>query len=222
MSPCILFSGLNVLGFGCLSAEGDNIIPSLSPSITSLAVIASVFMHGRTGYGSASLTWEDIFVDRDLHVDDDMEKVEYICTPLGDGSNGNIIKHNCAACFAYYIKTCKNSVGSPFSIIRELLVVLFYALEIGQQLLLVNLVAILLNALLDWLSVTTLGLGAQGLPYLSATSLLYPLMLTTLRELVAIVLAGILGLCSFYIPLEVLRFPALKRLKQLLWRLTKR
>ncbi|KAM0940852.1 putative peptidoglycan biosynthesis protein MurJ [Dioscorea sansibarensis] len=41
MIPCILVAGSLGIGFGCLTAEGDALLPSLSPSMTSIAIIVS-------------------------------------------------------------------------------------------------------------------------------------------------------------------------------------
>nr|CAD1820086.1 unnamed protein product [Ananas comosus var. bracteatus] len=56
-----------------------------------------------------------------------------------------------------------NLIGSPFWIIRELFAAVFYSLGDSKSLLLINVTAIVLNGILDWLSVTVLGAGAQGL-----------------------------------------------------------
>lgn len=45
MTPCILVAGSVAVGFGCLTAEGENIYLALSPSITSIAVIASCVVY---------------------------------------------------------------------------------------------------------------------------------------------------------------------------------
>lgn len=56
-----------------------------------------------------------------------------------------------------------DSIGSPFYIIRELLVTVFYALGDGKQPFLISMAAILMNAFLDWLFVSRFRLGAVGL-----------------------------------------------------------
>eukprot|EP00268_Persea_americana_P063289 TRINITY_DN8200_c0_g1_i2.p1 TRINITY_DN8200_c0_g1~~TRINITY_DN8200_c0_g1_i2.p1 ORF type:complete len:537 (-),score=90.97 TRINITY_DN8200_c0_g1_i2:965-2575(-) len=55
------------------------------------------------------------------------------------------------------------SIGSPFYVIRELLVVVYYALEDGKLPFLISVAAILLNGILDWLFISQFNLGAQGL-----------------------------------------------------------
>ncbi|OVA20809.1 Flagellin assembly [Macleaya cordata] len=72
------------------------------------------------------------------------------------------------------------SIGSPFYIVREMLVVVFYALGDGQKPFLSSVAAIIFNAFLDWLLVSRFYLGAQGLALstslataLSALLLLY-------------------------------------------------
>ncbi|KAF9591481.1 hypothetical protein IFM89_004535 [Coptis chinensis] len=55
-----------------------------------------------------------------------------------------------------------DDIGSPFYIVRELLVMVFYALGDGKQPFLISMGAISLNAFLDWLFVSVLRLGAGG------------------------------------------------------------
>ncbi|KAG1331411.1 hypothetical protein COCNU_02G013790 [Cocos nucifera] len=45
MTPCILVSCSVAVGFGCLTAEGENAYLALSPSITSIAVISSCVVY---------------------------------------------------------------------------------------------------------------------------------------------------------------------------------
>ncbi|KAF8399784.1 hypothetical protein HHK36_015654 [Tetracentron sinense] len=73
------------------------------------------------------------------------------------------------------------SIGSPFYIIRELLVMVFYALGDGEQPFLTSVAAIVLNAVLDWLFVSRLCLGAQGLAL--STSLVTALSVLVLFHL---------------------------------------
>ncbi|XAR58226.1 hypothetical protein NMG60_11026640 [Bertholletia excelsa] len=60
------------------------------------------------------------------------------------------------------------ALGSTFYIIRELLVMVFYAMGNGKQPFLVSAGAIALNAILDWLFVFKFYLGAQGLALLTS------------------------------------------------------
>ncbi|XP_068645758.1 uncharacterized protein [Aristolochia californica] len=75
------------------------------------------------------------------------------------------------------------SIGSPFYVIRELLVMVFYALGDGQQPFIISGVAIILNAFLDWLFTVKFGLGAQGL--VLATSTVTVLSALTLLHLLS-------------------------------------
>ncbi|XP_010248650.1 PREDICTED: uncharacterized protein LOC104591501 isoform X2 [Nelumbo nucifera] len=45
MIPCIVFAGPIGLGYGCLSAEGDNFIPCMSPALSSISIILSCIMY---------------------------------------------------------------------------------------------------------------------------------------------------------------------------------
>ncbi|PIA26385.1 hypothetical protein AQUCO_09400027v1 [Aquilegia coerulea] len=82
------------------------------------------------------------------------------------------------------------SIGSPFYIIRELLVMVFYALGDSQQPSLISMAAIILNAFLDWLFVSKFCLGAQGLAL--STSLVTSLSALVLFYLLSRKLSGLL------------------------------
>lgn len=56
-----------------------------------------------------------------------------------------------------------DSIGTPFFIVRELLVAVFYSLGDGKRPFLVSISAIALNAILDWFFVCRYFLGGQGL-----------------------------------------------------------
>lgn len=45
MAPCALLAALIGLGFGSLSANGIYGIPSISPALSSISILAAVFLH---------------------------------------------------------------------------------------------------------------------------------------------------------------------------------
>ncbi|KAJ9683357.1 hypothetical protein PVL29_019087 [Vitis rotundifolia] len=45
MVPCIIFAGPVGLGFGYMSAEGSNFLPSISPALSSMLIIATCIVH---------------------------------------------------------------------------------------------------------------------------------------------------------------------------------
>nr|GLL26687.1 uncharacterized protein LOC109158201 isoform X1 [Ipomoea trifida] len=75
------------------------------------------------------------------------------------------------------------SIGTPFFIVRELLVAVFYSLGDGQRPFLVSISAIGLNAILDWFLVCRYFLGGQGLALsTSATAALSVVILILLLQ----------------------------------------
>nr|GMC91679.1 putative lipid II flippase MurJ [Ipomoea batatas]GMC97353.1 putative lipid II flippase MurJ [Ipomoea batatas] len=75
------------------------------------------------------------------------------------------------------------SIGTPFFIVRELLVAVFYSLGDGQRPFLVSISAIALNAVLDWFLVCRYFLGGQGLALsTSATAALSVVILILLLQ----------------------------------------
>ncbi|XP_060192520.1 LOW QUALITY PROTEIN: uncharacterized protein LOC132622028 [Lycium barbarum] len=82
------------------------------------------------------------------------------------------------------------SLGSPFLIVRELLVAVFYAFGDGFRPFLVSIGAIALNATLDWFFVHRLHIGVQGLAL--STSLTAALSLITLIHLLRRKVGGLL------------------------------
>ncbi|XP_077229365.1 uncharacterized protein LOC143862240 isoform X2 [Tasmannia lanceolata] len=330
MTPCILFAGPVALGFGCLSAEGYHLIPSLSPALSSIALIVScaiylsisgsdashpgdaltggklisygaslgvllqwfiqVVMHKKTGYGFISFSWKDILKDKDLH------KLFMLMLPATLSSGLAQIASFTDLYFASFIpgaaaglsyarllamapsgillstvllpllptfsrlekpsswpSLTKNiqqvilllvalvlpitssicflsepiitvlfqrftfdsaasalvstlliwySVGSPFYIIRELLVMVFYVLGDGQQPFIISVAAILLNAFLDWLFIFKINLGAQGL--VLSTSFVTTLSTLLLLHLLSKKLGGLLDFSALVGPLLLL------------------
>ncbi|KAG5624446.1 hypothetical protein H5410_009664 [Solanum commersonii] len=81
----------------------------------------------------------------------------------------------------YAFDSSANSLGSPFLIVRELVVAVFYAFGDGLRPFLVSIGAIALNAILDWFFVHRLHIGVQGLAL--STSLTAALSLITLIHL---------------------------------------
>lgn len=96
------------------------------------------------------------------------------------------------------------SLGSPFYIVRELLVVVFYALGDARQPFLVSVGAIALNAILDWVFVSRYYLGAQGLAL--STSFTTALTVIILFHLLQKKLAGEVDYAATICPLLLLIF----------------
>ncbi|XXG79718.1 hypothetical protein AAC387_Pa09g0729 [Persea americana] len=318
MTPCILFAGPIGLGLGCFSAEGDNIVPCLSPAVSNITTILLcatyifisgsssshskdalygkvlvgrffpdivytpltlcirwttsilwsfircflevaypdseyVVVHGKNGYGFMSSSWKNILKDKDLcklfslmlpaTISSGMAQIAsftdlyfasfipgaaaalsyaHLLTmaPLGillstimlpliptfsrleKSSSWPSLKENLqqaillcvASVLPITLSVCVlakeiisilfqrfafdsaastlvssllicYSIGSPFHVIRELLVVVYYALEDGKLPFLISVAAILLNGILDWLFISQFNLGAQGLVF---------------------------------------------------------
>ncbi|XXG79719.1 hypothetical protein AAC387_Pa09g0729 [Persea americana] len=304
MTPCILFAGPIGLGLGCFSAEGDNIVPCLSPAVSNITTILlcatyifisgsssshskdalygglllscgaslveeptskwwmsftvlfldfQVVVHGKNGYGFMSSSWKNILKDKDLcklfslmlpaTISSGMAQIAsftdlyfasfipgaaaalsyaHLLTmaPLGillstimlpliptfsrleKSSSWPSLKENLqqaillcvASVLPITLSVCVlakeiisilfqrfafdsaastlvssllicYSIGSPFHVIRELLVVVYYALEDGKLPFLISVAAILLNGILDWLFISQFNLGAQGLVF---------------------------------------------------------
>ncbi|XP_020106513.1 uncharacterized protein LOC109722787 [Ananas comosus] len=290
MTPCIFLAGSVGVGFGHLTAEGDNVIPSFSPAMTSIAIIAScilymlmrgldvsrfngslagIFISSGASVGTILqwiiqvslyakpkkkanfIWWKDFFKDKDIHnllslllpailnsglvqiasltdlyfssfvpgaaaglsyafilamaplgilssiiilpvlpafstlaepsmwvrLQENLEKAILLCLVITMPVTctfcvlaGPIVSmlfqrrmfDSSASLFVASLLRCY-LIGSPFWIIRELFAAVFYSLGDSKSLLLINVTAIVLNGILDWLSVTVLGAGAQGL-----------------------------------------------------------
>ncbi|KAJ0971961.1 hypothetical protein J5N97_019920 [Dioscorea zingiberensis] len=291
MIPCVLVAGSLGIGFGCLTAEGDDLLPSLSPSMTSIAIIVScavyvllnqsctsgvnnvlsgVFIACGTSIGSLlqlmtqqvliqqktrgksySISWTDFFKNKHVHelfflmipatlssgllqitsltdlyfssfvpgaaaalsyahllamapmgilssiivlpvvpifarhvepcswvsLKENLQKIILVsmvvslpitCTicvlarPLANLMFQRFAFDSAASAFVSSLLVCY-SIGAPFWIMRELFAAVMYSLGEWKWLFLINLTAIFLNALLDWLSIYVLGFGAQGL-----------------------------------------------------------
>eukprot|EP01018_Ginkgo_biloba_P025226 Gb_04043 [translate_table: standard] len=80
-------------------------------------------------------------------------------------------------------------VGSPFYLVRDLLVRVFYALGDGQLPFQISAAAVVMNAILDWFFLFKMGLGAEGL--VIATSLVNALSMVTLLILLSKKLGGL-------------------------------
>ncbi|GFY87238.1 hypothetical protein Acr_05g0008770 [Actinidia rufa] len=96
------------------------------------------------------------------------------------------------------------ALGSPFYIVKELLVVVFYALGDGRRPFLVSFGAISLNAILDWLFVSRFYFGAQGLAI--STSFTTALSALVLFHLLQKKLPGIADYAALLCPLVLLLF----------------
>ncbi|TMX04089.1 hypothetical protein EJD97_011645, partial [Solanum chilense] len=96
------------------------------------------------------------------------------------------------------------SLGSPFLIVRELVVAVFYAFGDGLRPFLVSIGAIALNAILDWFFVHRLHIGVQGLAL--STSLTAALSLITLIQLLRRKVEGLFPLHELISPCLLLCF----------------
>ncbi|XP_039133140.1 probable lipid II flippase MurJ isoform X3 [Dioscorea cayenensis subsp. rotundata] len=291
MIPCILVAGSLGIGFGCLTAEGDDLLPSLSPSITSIAIMIScavyvllnqscangvnnvlsgvyiacgtsmgsllqlitqqALIQHKTGQKSYSISWKDFFKNKHVHelfflmIPAILSSGLLQITSLTDlyfssfvpgaaaaltyahllamapmGILSSIIVLPVVPIFARHVERCSwvslkesllkiillsmvvslpitcaicvlarplanlvfqrfafdsaasafvssllvcYSISSPFWIMREVFAAVFYSLGEGNWLFLINLTAIFLNGILDWLSINVLHFGAQGL-----------------------------------------------------------
>ncbi|KAF9612647.1 hypothetical protein IFM89_003089 [Coptis chinensis] len=85
------------------------------------------------------------------------------------------------------------AIGSPFYIVRELLVMVFYALGDGKQPFLISMGAIALNAFLDWLFVSRFCLGARGLSPNEVTFTVKALSTSLVTSLSALALFSLLS-----------------------------
>ncbi|XP_009799116.1 uncharacterized protein LOC107795440 isoform X2 [Nicotiana tabacum] len=296
MSSCIVFAGPVGLGFGYLSAKGENVFPAISPAFSSLLLIASCLFYSFSRKSDAlssggvllscgaslgvvvqwiiqvallrgawhelmSASWIDGFRSRDLcelfsvlvpaifnsglaqiasftdicfasHFPGAAAGLSYafllVMAPLGllssivilpilpmlsrlikvillpilsvmsslanpiirilferyafDSSASALV----SSLYLFY------SLGSPFLIVRELLVAVFYAFGDGLRPFLVSIGAIALNALLDWFFVYRLNSGVQGLAL--ATSFTAALSLVTLFYLLQRKVGGLFHL----------------------------
>ncbi|XP_073117056.1 uncharacterized protein [Elaeis guineensis] len=84
------------------------------------------------------------------------------------------------------------SISSPFWIIQELCAVVFYSLGDSNCPFLINVIAIFMNGILDWLSLSVFGLGAQGLAL--STSCVSALSVLALLLLLSKKLGGIIDI----------------------------
>uniref|UniRef100_A0A3Q7FBS2 Lipid II flippase MurJ n=1 Tax=Solanum lycopersicum TaxID=4081 RepID=A0A3Q7FBS2_SOLLC len=267
MTPCVIFAGPVGLGFGYMSAKGENVFPAISPTLSSLLLIASLFsilvpaifnsglaqiasftdlcFASHFAGAAAGLSWHwfchpfycigallysfpfPIFLwvllcgCPNSHFIIDIVKISdaflLVMAPLGllssivilpllpifsglikvvllpiisvmSSLTGPIIRvlferyafdssasALVSSIFLFY------SLGSPFLIVRELVVAVFYAFGDGLRPFLVSIGAIALNAILDWFFVHRLHIGVQGLAL--STSLTAALSLITLIQL---------------------------------------
>nr|XP_009626240.1 probable lipid II flippase MurJ isoform X2 [Nicotiana tomentosiformis] len=296
MSSCIVFAGPVGLGFGYLSAKGENVFPAISPAFSSLLLIASCLFYSFSRKSDAlssggvllscgaslgvvvqwiiqvallrgawheviSASWIDGFRSRDLcelfsvlvpaifnsglaqiasftdicfasHFPGAAAGLSYafllVMAPLGLLSSivilpilpmlsrlikvillpflsvmSSLANPTIRVLFERYAFDSSASalvsslylfysLGSPFLILRELLVAVFYAFGDGLRPFLVSIGAIALNALLDWFFVYRLNSGVQGLAL--ATSLTAALSLVTLFHLLQRKVGGLFHL----------------------------
>lgn len=80
-------------------------------------------------------------------------------------------------------------LGSPFYLVRDLIIRVFYALDDGQTPFQISIVAVVMNALLDWLFISKMSFGAEGL--VLATSLVNVVSMVTLLILLSKKIGGL-------------------------------
>ncbi|KAH9313124.1 hypothetical protein KI387_028159, partial [Taxus chinensis] len=297
MTPCILFAGPLGIGFGCLNSIGIYHIPSLSPALSSVAIIFSMAVHflrcksdacapqtsfagaillasgasvgasvqwlvqansqREAGFSIFSTVWTNPFIDTDMRelfavilpaiigsgmlqiatftdlyfasfIPSAAASISYAnllaMAPLGILSSSILLpllpilselskpslwprlkerlKQGVLLCmvvtlpliaiililakpivevvfqrlaFNAHATSSVSSLlvcyilGSPFYLVRDLLIRVFYALDDGKSPFQISVAAIIMNAFLDWLFISKMGFGAEGL--VIATSL---------------------------------------------------
>ncbi|KAI8032646.1 putative lipid II flippase MurJ [Camellia lanceoleosa] len=312
MIPCIVLAGPIGLGFGYMSAEGNNIVPSISPVLSSMLIIAGVeFLYlvelklgvflqwviqvivlWRRDYCMIPLSWMSILEDKDVHaffslllpatislafahiasftdlcfsslIPGATAGLSYayllVMAPLGllssiiilpllptfskvaKTSSWKSMAENLRRAFllcmvvilpiltimcvlaepiiCVLFERCAfdsaastlvsslfilYALGSPFYIVRELLVVVFYALGDGKRPFLVSVGATALNAILDWLFISKFYFGAQGLAL--STSFTTALSVLILFHLLQKKLSGVIDYAALLCPLLLLLF----------------
>ncbi|KAI7983709.1 putative lipid II flippase MurJ [Camellia lanceoleosa] len=104
-----------------------------------------------------------------LHIHGDIEIFLDLFSDVRGNNLTGTIPDNIGNCTSFEIfLICKffhsltDALGSPFYIVRELLVVVFYALGDAKRPFLVSVGATALNAILDWLFISKFYFGARG------------------------------------------------------------
>ncbi|XP_028121154.1 uncharacterized protein LOC114318456 isoform X6 [Camellia sinensis] len=330
MIPCIVLAGPIGLGFGYMSAEGNNVVPSISPVLSSMLIIAGCFTYAfarqlnafqtgdllfggilvscgaslgvflqwviqvivlwRRDYSMIPLSWMSILEDKDVHaffslllpatislafahiasftdlcfsslIPGATAGLSYayllVMAPLGllssiiilpllptfskvaKTSSWKSMVENLRRAFLlcmvvslpiltimcvlaepiicvlferYAFDSAASTLvsslfilyalGSPFYIVRELLVVVFYALGDGKRPFLVSVGATALNATLDWLFISKFYFGAQGLAL--STSFTTALSVLVLFHLLQKKLSGVIDYAALLCPLLLL------------------
>ncbi|GMP29396.1 hypothetical protein CsSME_00004520 [Camellia sinensis var. sinensis] len=330
MIPCIVLAGPIGLGFGYMSAEGNNVVPSISPVLSSMLIIAGCFTYAfarqlnafqtgdllfggilvscgaslgvflqwviqvivlwRRDYSMIPLSWMSILEDKDVHaffslllpatislafahiasftdlcfsslIPGATAGLSYayllVMAPLGllssiiilpllptfskvaKTSSWKSMVENLRRAFLlcmvvilpiltimcvlaepiicvlferYAFDSAASTLvsslfilyalGSPFYIVRELLVVVFYALGDGKRPFLVSVGATALNATLDWLFISKFYFGAQGLAI--STSFTTALSVLILFHLLQKKLSGVIDYAALLCPLLLL------------------
>ncbi|XAR58227.1 hypothetical protein NMG60_11026641 [Bertholletia excelsa] len=67
MVPCIVFAGPVGLGFGYMGAEGNSILPSISPALSGMVIIIFLIVLRRSKTLMIPSLWTDILKDKDVH-----------------------------------------------------------------------------------------------------------------------------------------------------------
>ncbi|XP_057834277.2 uncharacterized protein LOC131044844 isoform X2 [Cryptomeria japonica] len=292
MTPCILFAGPLGVGFGCLNSTGNYHIPSLIPSLSSMAIIFAIAIHflrckanacaSQTSFSGAILLASGASVGALLQwlvqayfqreagfsvlrtlwtnpfIDADMRELFAVVLPAIVGSDANLLamaplgilsssillpllpilsqlskpslwprlkerlKQGVLLCMvvtlpliAVILTLAKPIVevvfqrfafdahatasvssllicyilGSPFYLVRDLLIRVFYALDNGKSPFQISVAAIILNAFLDWLFISKMGFGAEGL--VIATSLVTVVSMAILMGLLSNKIRGL-------------------------------
>ncbi|XP_057834279.2 uncharacterized protein LOC131044844 isoform X3 [Cryptomeria japonica] len=317
MTPCILFAGPLGVGFGCLNSTGNYHIPSLIPSLSSMAIIFAIAIHflrckanacaSQTSFSGAILLasgasvgallqwlvqayfqreagfsvlrtlWTNPFIDADMRelfavvlpaivgsgmfqiatftdlyfasfIPGATASISYAnllaMAPLGILSSSILLpllpilsqlskpslwprlkerlKQGVLLCMvvtlpliAVILTLAKPIVevvfqrfafdahatasvssllicyilGSPFYLVRDLLIRVFYALDNGKSPFQISVAAIILNAFLDWLFISKMGFGAEGL--VIATSLVTVVSMAILMGLLSNKIRGL-------------------------------
>ncbi|CAL5325306.1 unnamed protein product [Camellia sinensis] len=254
MIPCIVLAGPIGLGFGYMSAEGNNVVPSISPVLSSMLIIAGtgdllfggilvscgaslgvflqwviqVIVLWRRDYSMIPLSWMSILEDKDVHAFFSLllpatislafahiasftdlcfsSLIPGATAGLSCGKDFILEKHGRESKTS--ISTLHDALGSPFYIVRELLVVVFYALGDGKRPFLVSVGATALNATLDWLFISKFYFGAQGLAI--STSFTTALSVLILFHLLQKKLSGMI--CNVLSSVFTIRFHKIQEL----------
>ncbi|KAF5961633.1 hypothetical protein HYC85_002842 [Camellia sinensis] len=219
MIPCIVLAGPIGLGFGYMRQcftyafarqlnafqTGDLLFGGILVSCgASLGVflqwVIQVIVLWRRDYSMIPLSWLSILEDKDVHAFFSLLLPATISLAFAHIASFTDL------CFSSLIPGAtaglSYALGSPFYIVRELLVVVFYALGDGKRPFLVSVGATALNATLDWLFISKFYFGAQGLAL--STSFTTALSVLILFHLLQKKLSGVIDYAALLCPLLLL------------------